>query len=77
MIGTGMSEWTAAPQNAMWYGEVIFSWRGETDYNYGYSDSVDEPDPLPLAPANTAVLESKVLPCPSNPLYVEESDFEQ
>lgn len=36
--------WDANPSDALWYGEVIFSLDGETDYNYGYSADPEPPD---------------------------------
>jgi hypothetical protein len=63
--------WDADPQEALWYGEIVFcrdttddngevdGW--ETDYVYGYSTD-PEPDPRDLCPDGAEVLEEKLVP---------------
>ncbi|WP_439377849.1 hypothetical protein [Amycolatopsis lexingtonensis] len=53
-----MSDWSAAPSAARWYGEVIVSRPGETDYHYGYSTD-DDPDVGELVPKGWDLRESK------------------
>lgn len=56
-----MSDWTANPQDAKWYGEVTFGGEDYTSYNYGFSNDPD-PDPRELAPEGTDILEFAVVP---------------
>jgi hypothetical protein len=63
--------WSAAPSEALWYGEVIGSKLGEDiDYVYGYSSATDEPDIDDLVPEGWVVEEGKILPTPRNPAWV-------
>lgn len=65
-----MSNWNALPMDALWYGELVFTVDGESDYNYAYSMDTFEPDPLDIAvPHGAEILESKVLP-----MFVELSE---
>lgn len=58
------STWHGVPSKAHFYCEVIFlAPNGETDYNYGYSESVEEPDHdsvWDLVPAGYTLLECTV-----------------
>lgn len=54
-----MTNWTAVPSKAYWYGEAIFAPSvDETTYNYGYSAQVEEPeDVYDLLPSGATLLE--------------------
>ena len=62
------STWHGLPSKAHWYCEVVFREpSGETDYNYGYSEAVEEPDPdtvWDLVPEGYTLLESSVTATP-------------
>lgn len=67
------STWHGEPGKAHWYCEVIFAKEGadgeDTDYNYGYSESVEEPDPdsvWDLVPEGYVILEVSVHMTPQN-----------
>lgn len=65
--------WTAPPQNALWYGEVVVCFSeedGDTDYFYGYSADDEAPDVELLVPEGWALIESLVAPTPLNPAWV-------
>jgi hypothetical protein len=63
--------WSADPQRARWYGEVIGSVPGEDiTYVYGYSADDDEPDIEDLVPQGWEVLETSLKPTPRNPAWV-------
>lgn len=52
------SEWHGHPNNSLWYAELVYEDPyGETDYNYGYADCPDYPDPLLLLPSGGKALE--------------------
>jgi hypothetical protein len=52
------SEWLAHPNGALWWTEVVYEdASGETDYNDGYADCEDYPDPLLLVPQSCKPLE--------------------
>lgn len=56
----GVTNWTAAPSTALWYGEVIVDKEGEdTTYEYGYSNDED-PNVHDLVPDGWTELESKL-----------------
>lgn len=58
------STWHAAPSNARWYCEVIFGKEdNDTDYNSGYSKSVEKPDldsVWDLVPAGYTIIEYSI-----------------
>jgi hypothetical protein len=58
------STWHGLPGKAHWYCEVIFAIEGgDTDYNYGYSESVERPDSdtvFDLVPDGYTLIEYKV-----------------
>lgn len=64
------STWHGVPSKARWYCEVIFAKEGEdTDYNSGYSESVEKPDPdsvWDLVPEGYTLLEVSVHMTPQN-----------
>lgn len=54
--------WNATPREALWYGEVVYSLNGETNYNYGYSTAPEPDDPHKhLLPEGAELLEWKVI----------------
>lgn len=55
--------WDAKPSDARWYGEVVFSVDGETDYNSGYSADPEPPEveEIPM-PDGAKIIESGVHP---------------
>ncbi len=58
-----MSDWNALPVDALWYGEIIFQHEDRTDYNYGYSADMIEPDPLDIPiPEGSTVIDTTVTP---------------
>lgn len=57
------STWHAAPSEANWYCEVTFGKAGETDYNYGYSASLEEPGQdtvWDMVPSGYSILEVNI-----------------
>lgn len=49
--------------DALWYGEVVFSVDGQSDYNYAYSMDPFEPDPREIPyPDGAVVISTKVHP---------------
>lgn len=64
-----MSDWSAAPSGADWYGNVVVQMPdGETDYFDGYSED-DEPDVTELAPEGSIVLESRLEATPQGRFF--------
>lgn len=64
------STWHGVPSKAHWYCEVIFGKENEdTDYNYGYSESVERPDldtVFDLVPDGYTLIEYSVHMTPRN-----------
>ena len=57
------STWHARPSDGKWFCEVVFGKEGETDYNSGYSASVEQPDldsVWDLVPEGYTILECSV-----------------
>jgi hypothetical protein len=62
-----VSDWSAAPIDANWYGEVVFeNENGETEYNYGYcSDIAEYPSARLLCGDDHMLLSVKVIYIPT------------
>jgi hypothetical protein len=63
------SPWHGQPGKAHWYLEVIFTKDGEQDYNHGYCESVEKPDPdhvWDLVPEGYTLVEYEVISTPQH-----------